>query len=245
MEYRSPATNRSKLLSALLPLVLLWSSCAALFLPLDCSDIYKHDHSTPSGVYIIYPVGATSAVQVYCDMKSLGGPWTVFQRRIDGSVNFYRPWAHYKIGFGNAAGEYWLGLKNLYHLCCKKKFELLVIMEDFEGTTEYARYCWFSVGPESLGYPLHVSGFTDGGAGDSLSYHNGHKFSTYDKDHSANCPRLFLGAFWYNNCHLTNPNGVYRWGADDTIKGVGVEWSTWKGSNYSLKSINFMIRPVS
>lgn len=39
-------------------------------------------------------------------------------------------------------------------------------MEDFEGHTVYARYRWFGVGPESLGYPLRVSGFIDGGAGE-------------------------------------------------------------------------------
>ncbi|MED6272830.1 hypothetical protein CHARACLAT_000770 [Characodon lateralis] len=237
-----------KLLSTLfLLLVPLLNNGVALALPLDCSDIFRQNPQQPSGVYTIYPIGATSAVQVFCDMSSFGGRWTVFQRRMDGSVNFYRPWSYYKTGFGNAAGEYWLGLTNLYNLSWRKKSELLVVMEDFAGSKVYARYFWFSVGPESLGYPLRVSGFTDGGAGDSLSHHNGQKFSTFDKDqdsHSVNCARLFMGAFWYNNCHHTNPNGVYRWGADNTINAVGVEWSKWKGHNYSLKAISFMIRPV-
>lgn len=33
----------------------------------------------------------------------------VIQRRTDGTENFYRPWEHYKTGFGNVATEYWLG----------------------------------------------------------------------------------------------------------------------------------------
>lgn len=36
-------------------------------------------------------------------------PPQVIQRRMDGTVNFYRPWDQYKMGFGDAAGEYWLG----------------------------------------------------------------------------------------------------------------------------------------
>ncbi|XP_042253791.1 microfibril-associated glycoprotein 4-like [Thunnus maccoyii] len=187
-------------------------------------------------------------VQVYCDMDSDGGRWTVFQRRMDGSLNFYRPWDQYKKGFGSAAGEYWLGLESLYHITQRKKYELLVDMEDFSGNKASARYSSFSIDPESYGYTLHGSGFTDGGAGDSLSYHNGQKFTTFDKDQDSwtdgNCARKFLGAFWYNNCHKTNPNGVYRWGADNTQREVGVEWSHWKGFNYSLKAISMKIRPV-
>ncbi|XP_053197643.1 microfibril-associated glycoprotein 4-like [Scomber japonicus] len=232
----------------LLLLAPVLTCCLLLDLPLDCSDIHNNDNSQLSGVYTIYPIGATSAVQVYCDMDSAGGGWTVFQRRMDGSVNFYRPWDHYKKGFGNAAGEYWLGLESLFHLTQSRNIELRVDMEDFSGNKAFARYSSFSIESETYGYRLHVSGFTDGGAGDGLLFHNGQKFSTFDKDQdsnsSVNCARKFLGAFWYNACLSTNPNGVYRWGADATIHALGVEWYHWKGDNYSLKTISMKIRPV-
>ncbi|XP_067343804.1 microfibril-associated glycoprotein 4-like isoform X2 [Channa argus] len=224
-----------KLGSVLLLLVLapVFSSCL-LVLPLDCTELYNQDNNRPSGIYTIFPIGATSAVQV-------------FQRRMDGSMNFYRPWDQYKMGFGNAAGEYWLGLENLFYMTLRKHYELLVDMEDFSGNKAFARYSSFSIDSEFDGYKLNVSGFTDGGAGDSLTYHSGQKFSTLDKDQDSargNCARSYLGAFWYKECHYANPNGVYRWGADGTIYAVGVIWRHWKGYDYSLKSISMKIHPV-
>ncbi|KAK7882299.1 hypothetical protein WMY93_028473 [Mugilogobius chulae] len=124
---------------------------------------------------------------------------------------------------------------------------LLVEMEDFEGNKASARYSSFSVGPECEQYKLTVSGFTDGGAGDSLTYHNNMKFSTFDKDQDTwpnNCAKSYLGGFWYKDCHSTNPTGLYRWGADSTIHATGMFWNTWRGVNYSLKSISFKIRLV-
>ncbi|XP_028446055.1 microfibril-associated glycoprotein 4 [Perca flavescens] len=237
-----------KLVSFVLVLLApLLSSCQQLFLPFDCSDIYHNYNSQPNGVYTIYPIVATSAVQVYCDMISEGGRWTVIQRRMDGTVNFYRGWDQYKTGFGNPAGEYWLGLESVFQLTQRKRYELLVDMEDFEGNKTFARYFSFFIDPEIYGYKLHVSGFTDGGAGDALTFHNGMKFTTFDRDQDSdtrNCARQYLGAFWYNDCHHANPNGVYRWGADSSLSAVGVEWLQWKGHNYSLKTISMKIRPV-
>ncbi|XP_078135837.1 microfibril-associated glycoprotein 4-like [Sander vitreus] len=237
-----------KLVSVVLVLLgPLLISCQQLFLPVDCSDIYNNDNTLPSGVYTIHPKGPSYAVQVYCDMDSKGGRWTVFQRRMDGTVNFYRDWKQYYNFFGIAAGEYWLGLESLMVLTNVKHCELLVEMEDFEGLKASAHYSSFSIESGYFDYKLHVSGFTDGGAGDSLSYHNGVPFSTFDKDvdrWNGNCASSHLGAFWYRDCHNTNPNGVYRKGADSTLHAVGVEWATWKGHNYSLKAISMKIRPV-
>uniref|UniRef100_A0A672GSB8 Microfibril associated protein 4 n=2 Tax=Salarias fasciatus TaxID=181472 RepID=A0A672GSB8_SALFA len=211
------------------------------FHPLDCQDIYEHYKNRPSAVYTIYPSDIWNPVKVYCDMKTDGGTWTVIQRRMDGSINFYRPWDQYKRGFGNAEGEYWLGLDNIHNLTRKKKYELYVDMMDFTGRKVHARYTTFSVGPGCVKYTLKVSGFTDGGAGDSLTYHNNRNFSTFDKDSdsdSNNCAKDLRAAFWYRDCYQTNPNGIYAWGPQLD----GVVWHTWKGSDYSLKAFSMKIR---
>jgi len=217
-------------------------------LPLDCHDVYKANNWASSGVYTIYPVDDDTAVQVYCDMDTDGGKWTIFQRRMDGSVSFYRPWDIYKRGFGHADGEYWLGLENLYQLTAWRRYELRVDMEDWSGSRAFALYSWFYIDSEDYGYMLHVDRFQDGGAGDSLSYHSGQRFSTQDRDqdsHSSHCARGFLSGFWYRGCHSAHPNGIYLWGTDGTPIRIGVEWTSWKGYDYSLKSISMKIRPVA
>ncbi|XP_050963964.1 microfibril-associated glycoprotein 4-like [Labeo rohita] len=237
-------------LVALLPFLLVSGCSQDEDMLVDCSDVYKSGQ-TVSGIYSIYPAG-DFPVWVYCQMISDGkdedkGQWTVIQRRMDGSVNFYRPWNQYKRGFGNVEGEYWLGLENMYQLTRKNKYMLRVDLEDFEGNKVFALYSSFSVDCETDGYTLHVSGFTDGGAGDSLSGHNGFKFSTFDKDQDVyehNCAKTFLGAFWYSNCHNTNPNGVYLWGDDPTYYAIGNVWSAWKNYNVGMKSISMKIKPV-
>ncbi|XP_072300020.1 microfibril-associated glycoprotein 4-like [Eucyclogobius newberryi] len=200
--------------------------CRATEKPVDCSDILLQDPDSSSGVYTIYPSDERLGVSVYCDMDTIQGPWTVFQRRMD--VLF-------------------TGLEFLHKITARGKQELLVEMEDFEGNKASARYSSFYVGAECDGFQLTVSGFTDGGAGDSLTYHNNMKFTTFDKDQdllSGNSAKQYLGAFWYNSGHETNPNGVYRWGADNTLSALGVEWKTWKGFDYSLKSISMKTHPV-
>uniref|UniRef100_A0A3Q2QLC9 Microfibril associated protein 4 n=1 Tax=Fundulus heteroclitus TaxID=8078 RepID=A0A3Q2QLC9_FUNHE len=218
--------------------------------PGDCSDIYRSG-SGLDGVYTIYPAGPTSPVQVYCDMgkDDIGDSaekWTVIQRRQDGTVNFFMKWDHYKSGFGNAAGEYWLGLETMHLLTQDRNYELRVDMEDFEGQKVFAHYSAFSVGPESEGYKLNLGSFIKGAAGDSLSYHNGNKFTTTDKDqdtHDSNCARIAYGAFWYGACLSSNPNGIYTWGPSPHASGV--QWRTFKGLEYSLKTMIMKIRPVA
>uniref|UniRef100_A0A671NTB5 Microfibril-associated glycoprotein 4-like n=1 Tax=Sinocyclocheilus anshuiensis TaxID=1608454 RepID=A0A671NTB5_9TELE len=216
-------------LVALLPVV-LGNDCK--FMPFDCSDIYKSGQKI-SGIYPIYPTDDVP-VWVYCQMISDGndedkGGWTVIQRRVDGSVNFYQPWNHYKRGFGNVESEYWLGLENMYQLTRNSKYMLRVDLEDFLGRKDFALFSSFSVGPEADGYKLHVSGFKAGGAGRTLNQ----KFSTFDKDqdsNATNCARQYLGGFWYKTCHAANPNGVYLWGEDSTHYAIGNIWKTWKNS---------------
>ncbi|XP_036413283.1 microfibril-associated glycoprotein 4-like [Colossoma macropomum] len=226
------------LLALVLPLVV---QSAPAYLPQDCEDVYINI-SQNTGVYTIYPGGPDKPVQVYCDMgcDEDRGRWTVIQRRMDGSVNFYRPWDEYKNGFGNASGEYWLGLQNIFLITSRGKYELRIYMEDFDKGSVYAHYTSFSIDSETYRYKLHASGFINGGAGESLFYHNDMQFATYDRDTNG-CAVSNSGGYWFNNCLVSNLNGLYKWGPS-APQNAAIVWCNWKGCNYSLKTVVMKIK---
>ncbi|XP_028412091.1 ryncolin-1-like [Dendronephthya gigantea] len=214
-----------------------------LSLPSNCADLYEKGNSQ-SGVYEVNPDGK-GGFEVFCDMTTSGGGWTVFQRRLDGSVDFYRGWQDYKKGFGDLSGEYWLGLDKIHRMTNILENEFRIDMEDTSGNTRYAHYDFFAVSNENEKYKLNVGGY-NGTAGNTLSRHNGMAFTTKDSDNdiwvAGNCALRFKGAWWYWHCHHSNLNGLYHYGAH-TSSADGVNWYLWKGHHYSLKSTSMKIRP--
>ena len=110
--------------------------------------------------------------------------------------------------------------------------------------------------PQALAQNLHVSNqdklilrvfcffFFSGTAGDALGYHSGLPFSTKDRDNDGNpgsCAWFSKGAWWYDNCHDSNLNGLYIPG---NISDEGMAWQYWKNNRYSVKASEMKIRPI-
>ena len=112
------------------------------------------------------------AFNVFCDQTTDGGGWTVFQKRLDGSVDFYLKWADYKSGFGDWNGEFWLGLDKIHRLTLDNNSMLRVDLEDFEGETRYAEYNLFGVTSEKDNYRLILGNFS-GNAISSVIFRSG------------------------------------------------------------------------
>ena len=92
-------------------------------------------------------------------------------------------------------------------------------------------------------YKLEVSGYT-GTGGDSMAYHNNRPFSTHDRDNDLdgrNCAETYKGAWWYAACQTSSLNGKYLCG-NHASYADGVNWSNWKGYNYSLKFTEMKVR---
>ena len=178
-------------------------------------------------------------MQVYCDMETDGGGWVVFQRRMDGTEDFYRGWADYVKGFGDLNGEFWLGLNKIHRLTNAETdidAVLRVDLEDFEQEKRFAKYSLFHVNDSSIDYQIAIGGYS-GDAGDSMINHNGSKFSTKDQDNElyhADCAVTYKGAWWYTACHYANLNGLYLSGTHTSFAD-GINWRHWKGYYYSLK----------
>ncbi|XP_031986497.1 tenascin isoform X4 [Corvus moneduloides] len=210
--------------------------------PKDCSQALLNGEAT-SGLYTIYLNGdKAQPLQVFCDMGEDGGGWIVFLRRQNGKQDFYKNWNTYVAGFGDPKDEFWIGLENLHKITSQGQYELRVDLRD-KGDAAYAVYDRFSVGDAKSRYRLRVDGYS-GTAGDSMTYHNGRSFSTFDKDHDSaitNCALSYKGAFWYKNCHRVNLMGRYG----DNSHSQGVNWFHWKGHEYSIQFAEMKLRPSS
>ncbi|PIK38657.1 putative fibrinogen C domain-containing protein 1 [Apostichopus japonicus] len=214
--------------------------------PKDCYEIWQRG-VRQNGVYVIHPPAFPKGFGVFCDLHGQTGGWTVIQRRVNGSVNFYRPYFDYVLGFGNLLKEFYLGNEFIHALTNQHNYELLIILFDGEGNSRFANYRPFRLGDYSSDYQLFVRGYS-GNAGNSLGYHSKSKFSTFDRDNdnnpAENCARTFGSGWWFADCDLkSNLNGKYLRGGAHNQRGKGITWKKWKGLDYSLKFAEMKIKP--
>ena len=99
----------------------------------------------------------------------LSGTPQVFQRRYDGSVDFFRNWADYKKGFGTASGEFWMGNDIIHSLTRNGNHVLRIDMEAFDGETRFIQVNGFSVGDESTNYTLRFTSYLNSSAAGELN----------------------------------------------------------------------------
>ncbi|XP_071835967.1 fibrinogen-like protein A isoform X3 [Apostichopus japonicus] len=218
--------------------------------PRDCKEVYEQcDDQTESGIFMIQPDGAPEPFNVHCNNSIDGGGWTVFQRRIDGAVDFYRRWDDYKDGFGFLQREFWLGNDKLSYLTNQGDYELRIDLVSRNGNSYFAKYDLFRISDDISKYRM-----TDLGSylpestanADRMAYHRNMSFSTWDRDNdkhsSYNCASYDHGGWWFNACYYSNLNGLY-FDSHDSHKTI--YWYSLPGGNYNIKYTEMKLRPVS
>ncbi|KAF8773448.1 Techylectin-5A like protein [Argiope bruennichi] len=219
--------------------------------PVDCEEVLRNGHAE-TGIYTIWPrsrVSEEKSLQVYCDMDTEGGGWTVIQRRGDfgrAKDYFFKDWESYKRGFGDIDKDFWFGNDNIFALTSQRLYSIRFDLKAVDGETSYALYDTFWIDDEDHKYTLHIKDYT-GNAGDSMvAHHDNAKFSTKDVDNDNqkdnNCALKFKGGWWYNSCHVSNLNGLYLKGHHESFAD-GVNWKSWKHYNESLEFTEMKIRP--
>ncbi|KAJ3664175.1 hypothetical protein Zmor_008365 [Zophobas morio] len=211
--------------------------------PKNCQEVLKLGHKK-SGIYMIHPILSYKPFFVKCNQKNMKGGWTYVLNRQDGSQDFNLLWTDYETGFGNLAGEFWLGLKNLYYLTGHQINEMLMIFTDFEDRTRYSIFKLFSIGDVDEGYAVRLLGKYEGTATDGFLCSGGAKFSTLDVDQDNSgdhCALQHSGGWWFNDCCNVILTGIYNNYTEDQIS----TWLQQYGSPNNLMRVKMLVRPAA
>uniref|UniRef100_A0A674GPP4 Tenascin XB n=1 Tax=Taeniopygia guttata TaxID=59729 RepID=A0A674GPP4_TAEGU len=127
--------------------------------PRDCAEEQLNGPGPSRETLIFLRGDPARPLRVFCDMETDGGGWLVFQRRQDGSTDFWRGWESYARGFGNISGEFWLGNEALHELTTATRTELRIDLRTGRDSA-FALYRDFAVGSAEERYRLRVGAFS-------------------------------------------------------------------------------------
>ncbi|MEQ2195469.1 hypothetical protein XENOCAPTIV_013326, partial [Xenoophorus captivus] len=189
-----------------------------------CSEVFA-DGNVASGLYVIRPDGAPTALNVYCDMSN--GCTFLFPTLADRCL---------------CAGPGWSTAMGL---------EISSPLKENSGWE--TTLCTTS--PHKDQYQLHVGDYTGNAGdaladARGLNFNSpckgGIKFSTYDHPNDMNatgdngrCIRHSKSGWW---CDSGKLNGQEFKGPFQAMSDDGVAWYVWHGWSYAIKSVVMMVR---
>jgi Fibrinogen beta and gamma chains, C-terminal globular domain len=130
----------------------------------------------------------------------------VHELHYNDAFNWNLAWDEYKSGFGTLGSNYWFGLERLHTLTVLHPYRVRIEVHRIpQNVTLWLEMNVFAVANESQGYQLTWSGMsgsvelTTVNTHDTMTYHNGRSFATYDKD-NLNCALSRGAGWWFNYC---------------------------------------------
>ncbi|KAK6194975.1 hypothetical protein SNE40_000497 [Patella caerulea] len=167
------------------------------------------------GVREIQPDISKPSFQVKCTptvgLIPMGTLVTVIQQNLLQDQGFFdRTIQDFKDGFGDVAGDHFIGLDKIHLITSSSAYDMIMAMVNIYGSDLdfdkyiYMKYYNFQISDFSKKYKMSVSSsgalFTD--YYDQLEYLNGTSFSAKDDDNDGikfvNCAAVNNHGFWYN-----------------------------------------------